>query len=590
MKRRMTVLGACSVLGLVAIAYSLPDEVEDKISVTTPSLPKAPEGGKATASPTSSSIMTKGEADLAVELSEALGQRQAGALSHADVANFRSRGVPAIVADSQVPYHSSYPILDRERYQDADPNSLKLVSDEPVSTFSIDVDTASYANVRRYLEDGLLPPVDAVRIEELINYFDYDYETPLNPGQPFATDIALFTSPWDEGSQLLRIGVKGYEIEAAERPPANLVFLVDVSGSMASPDKLPLLKRSLRMLVDEMRDQDRIALVTYAGGAGVALEPTAGSDRAKILQALDRLGAGGGTAGAAGLQEAYRLAEAGFDEAAVNRVILATDGDFNIGVSDPEQLEDVIRGKRETGVYLSILGFGTGNLNDHLMQKLAQAGNGNASYIDGLMEARKVLVDEMGSTLFPIADDVKIQIEFNPERIAEYRLIGYETRMLAREDFNNDRVDAGEIGSGHRVTALYEVTPPKSPSRLVDDLRYGVRQALAGGPGQGDGEIAWLRLRYKQPGAKTSLLIEQPILAEAGTAFEAADPEARFAAAVAAFGELLRQSVHIGDADFDRVLEMAGSARGDDPFGYRAEFLQLVRLAKSASSFGAGSG
>ncbi len=508
-------------------------------------------------------------------------------LSVVDVALGRARA-PGHVSGAEhfLPRHVPE-VVDRERYDDVETNPVKLVSAEPVSTFSIDVDTASYANVRRFLKDGALPPLDAVRIEELINYFDYQYAPSADADQPFSTDVALFTSPWDRGSQLLRIGIKGHEIQMSERPRANLVFLVDTSGSMASPDKLPLLQRSLGMLVDEMGSEDRIAIVAYAGSAGVVLEPTPGSEKARIMRALEAFEAGGSTAGGEGIDLAYRLAEANFDEEAVNRVILATDGDFNIGISDPGRLEDFVAGERESGVYLSILGFGRGNLNDHLMQKLAQAGNGNASYIDSLMEARKVLVDEAGSTLFPIADDVKIQIEFNPEKVAEYRLIGYETRMLSREDFNNDQVDAGEIGSGHTVTALYEIVPVDSPSRLVDDLRYGVRQAVATEPSAtvkpvAAAEVAWLRLRYKRPGADASQLIEQPVMADTATEFERAPEEARFAAAVAAFGQILRQSPHIGDVDMDGVLKMAQSARGDDPFGYRAEFLQLVRLAKSA--------
>ena len=465
----------------------------------------------------------------------------------------------------------------RDRYEEVRDNTVKLVSAEPVSTFSIDADTASYANVRRFLQEGVLPPADAVRIEEMINYFDYDYPSPAGADQPFAADLALFTAPWDAGSQLLRIGIKGYAIEPAERPRANLVFLVDTSGSMQSPDRLPLLKRSFAMLVEELRPEDRIAIVAYAHSAGVVLEPTLGSEKRAILHALDDLHAGGSTAGGEGINLAYRLAEEHFEEGAVNRVILATDGDFNVGISDPRQLEDFIIGKRESGVYLSVLGFGRGNLNDLVMQKLAQAGNGHASYIDNLMEARKVLVDEMGSTLFPIADDVKIQIEFNPEVVAEYRLIGYETRLLAREDFNNDRVDAGEIGSGHAVTALYEITPIGSPSRLIDDLRY-VKPAAASTVAD---EVAWLRMRYKQPGKDESRLIEQPVMADMATDFETAPEEARFATAVAAFGQILRQSPHIEDLDLDDVQTMAAAARGEDPFGYRSEFLQLLRLAES---------
>ena len=376
----------------------------------------------------------------------------------------------------------------RDRYEGVADNTVKLVSAEPVSTFSIDVDTASYANVRRFLQDGVLPPADAVRIEEMINYFDYDYPSPSRADQPFAADLALFTAPWDAGSQLLRIGIKGYASEPAERPRTNLVFLVDTSGSMQSPDRLPLLKRSFAMLVEELRPDDRIAIVAYADSAGVVLESTPGNEKRAILRALNDLHAGGSTAGGEGIDLAYRLAEEHFEEGAVNRVILATDGDFNVGISDSHRLEDFITEKRESGVYLSVLGFGRGNLNDLVLQKLVQAGNGHASYIDNLMEARKVLVDEMGSTLFPIADDVKIQIEFNPEVVAEYRLIGYETRLLAREDFNNDRVDAGEIGSGPYGDGAVRNHPGRQS--VPPDRRPPLCQAGGGERRSGRGRMA----------------------------------------------------------------------------------------------------
>lgn len=469
----------------------------------------------------------------------------------------------------------------RDQYEDFETNPVKLTAEEPVSTFSIDVDTAAYANVRRFLNEGVLPPIDAVRTEELINYFTYAYAVPESTEEPFAADVAVFDSPWDAGSQLIRVGIQGYELAVEERPPANLVFLVDTSGSMTSADKLPLLKQSLTMLVNEMRDEDTISIVAYAGSAGVVLEPTAGSERRKIVSAIERFQAGGSTAGAEGIRQAYQLAEASFDADAINRVILATDGDFNVGISNPEQLEDFVARKRETGVYLSVLGFGRGNLNDHLMQTLSQAGNGNAAYIDSVMEARKVLVDEMGSTLFTIADDVKVQIEFNPALVAEYRLIGYETRMLNREDFNNDRVDAGEVGSGHSVTALYEITPPDSASRLVDDLRYGDPADV---PAVEADELAFLKIRYKPPGEAESRLIEQPILASAATSFDAAPADARFAAAVAGFGQLLRNDPHVEGLSYADVLAIARGARGEDAFGYRSEFVRLTQLAETASA------
>ncbi|UCH72936.1 MAG: VWA domain-containing protein [Rhodospirillales bacterium] len=466
----------------------------------------------------------------------------------------------------------------RESYPQFEDNPVRQVAEAPVSTFSIDVDTASYARMRRFLNDGLLPPPDAVRTEELVNYFPYDYRPPASREQPFRAETALFDAPWDEGRQLLRIGIKGFDIPAVNRPPANLVFLIDTSGSMHSPDKLPLVQRSLRMLVDEIGAEDRIALVTYAGSAGILLRPAKGIDTLSILTAIDGLRAGGSTAGGAGIELAYRLARENYRDGAVNRVILATDGDFNVGISDPDRLEALIASKRRSGIYLSVLGFGTGNLKDATMQRLAQAGNGNAAYIDSFQEARKVLVDELGSTLFPIADDVKVQIEFNPAHVAEYRLIGYETRMLRREDFNNDRIDAGEVGSGHTVTALYEIVAPDSPARRVDPLRYA-EEAPQEPAGAANGELAWLRIRYKLPGDSKSRLIEQPVLAAARTTFAAAPQDARFAAAVAGFGQLLRNSDMIGDFDWNDVLGIAHDAKGEDILGYRAEFNRLVGTA-----------
>ncbi len=476
------------------------------------------------------------------------------------------------------PVPPPYWVEGRESYPQFDDNPVRQTAESPVSTFSIDVDTASYTRVRRFLNEGVLPPAEAVRTEELVNYFAYDYARPASREEPFRADIALFDAPWDAGRQLLRIGMKGFDIPSDKRPSANLVFLVDTSGSMNSTDKLPLVQRSLRMLADEMGPEDRIALVAYAGRAGVVLEPTKGAEKSKILAAIDGLRAGGSTAGGAGIQLAYGLAAENFRDGAVNRVILATDGDFNVGVSDPARLEALIAEKRKSGVYLSVLGFGRGNLQDTIMQRIAQAGNGNAAYIDSFQEARKVLVDEIGGTLFPIADDVKVQIEFNPAYVAEYRLIGYETRMLKREDFNNDKVDAGEVGSGHMVTALYEIVAPDSTSRLIDPLRYG-EQVPPRKAGVENGELAWLRIRYKLPGERNSRLIEQPVPVAARTGFAAAPADARFAAAVAGFGQLLRNSDMMGEFTWNDVLEIAGDARGEDSLGYRAEFARLVRTA-----------
>ena len=354
-----------------------------------------------------------------------------------------------------------------------------MAATEPVSTFSIDVDTASYAFARRALNAGRLPPKNSVRVEEFVNYFPYDYPKPESAQTPFKPTITVTPSPWNAGNRLVHVAIQGYALQSAERPRANLVFLIDVSGSMSPQDRLPLVKNALRMLVDELKPEDTVAVVTYASGSGVALEPTKIADKAKILAAIDALGAGGSTAGAQGIQDAYRLAESNFDKSAVNRVILATDGDFNVGVTDQSELKGLIERKREKGVFLSILGVGQGNYNDALMQALAQNGNGAAVYVDTLNEARKALVEEASSTLFPIAKDVKIQVEWNPARVSEYRLIGYETRALRREDFNNDKVDAGDVGSGHRVTAIYEITPVGR--RKEAGRRSALRQEDAGG-------------------------------------------------------------------------------------------------------------
>ncbi|NWG53793.1 MAG: VWA domain-containing protein, partial [Hydrogenophilaceae bacterium] len=471
--------------------------------------------------------------------------------------------------------------IDRDRYEDVDPNPIHQVSEAPVSTFSIDVDTASYANVRRYLQGGQLPPPDAVRIEELINYFDYDYPLPRTRERPFEPHVAIVPSPWAEGRSLVHIGLQGYDVVPRERPPLNLVLLIDVSGSMASPDKLPLAIQSFRMLTNQLTARDRVSIVVYAGAAGAVLEPTPGNDRTRINAAFDQLHAGGSTAGGAGLALAYALAERNFNRNAVNRVILATDGDFNVGTVDDASLEGFVARKRETGIYLSILGFGRGNYNDQLMQTLAQNGNGVAAYIDTLAEARRVLSEQMASTLFTIAEDVKIQVEFNPAQVAEYRLIGYETRMLRREDFNNDRVDAGEIGSGHAVTALYEIVAPGGRT-FNDPLRY--QQAPA--PAATGAEIAFLRIRYKPPGGDESVLIERPITpADRAPGLARASEQTRWAVAVAGYGQLLRGDPYLDQGyGWDDVISLAQSARGADEFGWRAEFIQLARAAATAQA------
>jgi Ca-activated chloride channel family protein len=464
----------------------------------------------------------------------------------------------------------------RDRFTDITSNPVKQVATDPLSTFSLDVDTASYSFVRRSLMENVLPQKDAVRVEEMVNYFPYDYAGPADRAEPFKANVSLMPTPWNADTKLMRIGVRGFSLEGQAKPHANLVFLIDTSGSMEEPDKLPLLLNSFRLLLDTLAPDDTVAIVTYAGSAGTVLEPTKASDKAKILAALDGLSAGGSTAGAEGIRQAYNLAERNFDKTGVNRVILATDGDFNVGISDPRELQDFVERKRQSGVYLSVLGFGEGNYNDQLMQTLAQNGNGNAAYIDSLSEARKVLVDEASSTLFPIANDVKIQVEFNPAAVSEYRLIGYETRLLNKDDFNNDHVDAGDVGAGATVTALYEVTPKGSKGQLVDPLRYGTAEQ-AGTPA---GEYAFVKIRYKLPGEDKSRLITEPVTA----ADEKPDGEASFAAAVAAFGQLLRGGEFTRTFSYDDVIALATASKGPDAFGYRAEFINLVRLAKSARS------
>ncbi len=457
-------------------------------------------------------------------------------------------------------------------------SQVKVVAEEPVSTFSIDVDTASYAYVRRALNEGRLPPADAVRVEEMINYFGYDYALPETAGQPFAPTVMVYPAPWDERKQLVQIGIKGYEPPAMPDTASNLVFLIDSSGSMNDADKLPLLKRAFGLLVDRLGDNDTVSIVTYAGSAGVVLPPTPGTQKGDILAALDGLAAGGRTAGSEGIALAYQLAEQNLVEGGVNRVILATDGDFNVGIDNPEELKAFIRDKRDGGVFLSVLGFGSGNLGDDTMQALAQNGNGNASYIDSFREAYKVLVEDAGGTLTTIASDVKIQVEFNPAAIAEYRLIGYETRALAREDFNNDRVDAGEIGAGATVTALYEIVPVGSGAELNAPLRYGgpaAEPTVVGGL-----ELGFVKLRYKLPGETTSTLMEVPIPRQPlAMSLDEAPDDARFAAAVAAFGQKLRGSRYV-EMEWEAIHQLAQGARGADEHGHRAEFVRLVDVAR----------
>lgn len=479
-----------------------------------------------------------------------------------------------------------------DKFPDKDANKAVLVAEQPVSTFSADVDTASYAFVRRMLSAGRMPPAAAVRVEEMVNYFPYHYAGPRDRSKPFAIGTEVMPSPWKAGNQLVHIAVRGYDIQAAGRPRANVVLLVDVSGSMMPPDRLPLLQQGFRLFAEQLQPDDTVSIVSYANGTRTVLEPTTGRDKAKILAAIDSLSAGGGTAGGEGLRRAYEMASQHFDPKAVNRVILATDGDFNLGMTDPKQLEKFIVDKRKTGIYLSIFGVGEGNLNDALMQRLAQSGNGNAAYIDSLLEARKAMSEELGSTMFPIANDVKVQVEFNPEQVAAYRLIGYETRMLQRQDFKDDKVDAGDMGAGHTVTAIYEITPAAAAANLVDPPRYaGNRPDAKGGSkhGKRGDELCFVKLRYKLPGEAASRLIEQPVRSDAAhDRFDAAPDDQRFAVAVAAFGQRLRGETAVADVSYADIARLANDARGDDRDGYRAEFVRLVRMAESLDKVGGG--
>ncbi|MFT5064877.1 MAG: Ca-activated chloride channel family protein [Yoonia sp.] len=477
---------------------------------------------------------------------------------------------PELLATDMVIMESS----NTESFANAAANPVKVTADEPVSTFSIDIDTASYSLVRSHLNRGFLPSADAVRVEELINYFPYDYAGPEAGEGPFRPTVSVMPTPWNADTQLVHIAIQGEKLVADERPPLNLVFLIDTSGSMAQPDKLPLLKQSFRLMLNKLRPNDQVAIVEYAGSAGEVLAPTAASDRTAILQAINTLGAGGSTNGQGGLEQAYAVAEDMAEDGDVSRVILATDGDFNVGLNDPNALKDFIADKRDSGTYLSVLGFGRGNLDDATMQALAQNGNGQAAYIDDLSEAQKVLVDQLSGALFPIANDVKIQVEFNPATVAEYRLIGYETRSLRREDFNNDAVDAGELGAGHSVTAIYEVTPVGSAAIMNDPLRYNTSNTP-----EGSAELGFLKLRFKAPGDDQSQLIETPITADLTTT-----SEVQFAAAIAGFGQLLRGSAYLGDWAYGDAIKLANAHRGDDAFGYRTQAVQLMRLAQSLSN------
>ncbi|MEM9834415.1 MAG: von Willebrand factor type A domain-containing protein [Bacteroidota bacterium] len=483
------------------------------------------------------------------------------------------------------PYDGEIPQeFNTEEYATIRENPFLSSAQNPLSTFSIDVDAASYGNIRRFINQGEMPPIDAVRIEEMVNYFKYNYPQPERD-KPFSVNPELVECPWNSQHHLLKIGLQGKEIPTENLPPSNLVFLIDVSGSMDYSNKLPLLKKAFRMLTDQLRPQDRVAMVVYAGAAGVVLESTLGNEKAKIKEALDRLQAGGSTAGGAGIQLAYDIAKKNFQEGGNNRIILATDGDFNIGESSNAAMERMIEKKRQEGIFLTVLGFGMGNYKDSKMELLADKGNGNYAYIDNIQEAKKVLVSEFGGTLFTIAKDVKFQIEFNPTKVQGYRLIGYENRALRNEDFNDDKKDAGELGSGHTVTALYEIIPTGVDAgellKSVDDLKYQ-KQKTERSASRTD-EWLTLKLRYKAPNGNTSKLIKQPLTGEVKS-FDESSENLQFAASVAGFGMLLRDSNFKGNLTYDAVAQMARDAKGEDKEGYRQEFIRLVESCNLLAS------
>jgi Ca-activated chloride channel family protein len=470
-----------------------------------------------------------------------------------------------------------------DRFERFETNAVKRVADEPESTFSIDVDTTSYSFARRVLNEGRLPAMDAVRVEEMINYFDYAWPAPTSRREPLRSTVAVSDSPWGAGKKLVHIGIKGFELPVRGKPDANLVFLLDVSGSMAPNDRLPLAISSMRLLLDSLKPTDTVAIVVYAGAAGLVLPPTPVRNREAIERALTSLHSGGSTAGAQGIQLAYQTAQLGFRKDGINRILLATDGDFNVGISNREELKGLVERERANGIYLSVLGFGRGNYRDEVAQALAQNGNGVAAYIDTLQEARKVLVEEASASLFTIASDVKIQVEFNPAAVAEYRLVGYETRALKREDFNNDKVDAGDVGSGHAVTAIYEITPVGSAAQLIDERRYAASEKPKVAAQGKANEYGFLKIRYKLPGESQSRLMEQPIRQDMGVP-AAVRQDVAFSTAVAGFGQLLRGGRYTGTLSYDDVIRQAEAARGEDEFGYRAEFVQLARKARAVRS------
>ncbi|MBH1943262.1 von Willebrand factor type A domain-containing protein [Erythrobacter sp. YJ-T3-07] len=491
-----------------------------------------------------------------------ISREEADATGQAQTTSPDLRYVPSIVIPT---------VPDRERYDGKDVSEVAVTLEQPVSTFSVDVDTGAYSNARRMLTDGQLPPKGAVRTEEFVNYFRYDYPRPTSAKDaPFTVNMDVARTPWDADTRLVRIGLAGYEAPKAERPAANLVFLLDVSGSMSSADKLPLVKTAMKTLVGQLTPKDRVSIVVYAGAAGLVLEPT--SDSREIMAALDQLQAGGSTAGGAGLELAYKVAEASKVDG-INRVILATDGDFNVGLSDNDALLEYVEDKRKNGIAMSVLGFGTGNINEALMEQIADKGNGNYGYIDSAIEARKVLGEQLGATLYTIAKDVKIQVEFNPAVISQYRLIGYENRILREQDFDNDAVDAGDIGSGHQVTAIYEVVPA-SAEGWIPERRY--QDKIPQAASDKATEAAFVKLRYKQPDGDTSTLITEALPARMLAAAPAPSGDFAFATSVAAFAQKLRGDTLLDDYDYAAIRALAGPQRDF----YRQEFLKLVGVAE----------
>lgn len=551
---------------------------DDSSAVIGSTLPAEP----ATPTPLAKAEAEDAAAGVALDAIAVTGARTASERSRREAAaSYAPMAQAAMVLPAPPPPPGHYwQPSNTENYAAREDNPVRRTSTDPVSTFSIDVDTGSYTNVRRMLNQGVRPPADAVRAEEFINYFDYGHPAPASRETPFRVTTELAPAPWNADRQLLMIGIKGYDVPKATLPPSNLVFLVDTSGSMEQPDKLPLLKQAFAQLVPQLREQDRVSIVVYAGSAGLVLPPTPGNRHGDILAALERLQAGGSTNGGAGIELAYAMARQSFVKDGVNRVILATDGDFNVGTIDQNALETLVGDKRKSGIALSTLGFGQGNYNDAMAERLADVGDGNHAYVDSLREARKVLVEEMQSTLLTIARDVKIQVEFNPAQVAEYRLVGYENRVLASEDFANDKVDAGDIGAGHEVTALYELTPVGSRVTQLPALRYAGGAAPASPAG--NDEVAHLRLRYKLPGQETSKLIETPILRS--QVQRRASESLRFASAVAAYADGLRGGTAMPAWTWDDVAAAARAVQGEDRHGQRAEFLQLIEAARAATA------